>query len=306
MYKNKYLKYKKKYIKLKNYYEINKNYNKFGGMINFDNKNITIIDDYKLLTKEQYFELIDFGYEKGFYWYDVPEHFIDGCDKLEKYLFELKNTKNVSSLYILCPGDSPYKIIKYFEKLSFCKFCNFVSFPFSRPFSNSYQNEYNPEITFNYLKNYIPNDFSNLIIMDSINIGKTIRMILDSMVIKNEQKQNSKFYNNNKKIINNMYELVNGLKIKNEKNDYIIDLYNFMSTPYLEEYLFVSEMNGTRCVPTLKIHSVDNLEPTFNNDDCNYFIEIMILSKIHYNWYKDYLKIKKNHDSCDDEYVLIK
>lgn len=60
---------------------------------------------------------------------------MEASEQLEKDLIKLKNKKGVDKLYIICQGDSPYKIIKYFEEMSICNFCKFVNFPFSRPSS---------------------------------------------------------------------------------------------------------------------------------------------------------------------------
>lgn len=243
-----------------------------------------------------------YGYNEGYYWTDVPEYFIKGCDELEIELKELKERKNVNKLYILYPGDSPYKVVKYFEKLSLCKFCEFVTFPFSSP----YDNEYNPETTYKYLKKYIPNDYSNLIILDSVYFGNTLKMILDSMTMKNEENKNLEYYENNKKIINKMYEVIrhDDKKAKIKTNDYIIDLYCFFS--YLEDYLFVSEFYGIRCWPQLKEHNIENINLLHNKTGCNYFIEMMVLSKLHYNWYEEYVELEKIKNHQMKKLMIIK
>ena len=298
MYKNKYLKYKKKYLELKNI-KIGGNNNDI--INNNNNNNIEIFDEYKNISKKEYFELMEYGFENGYYWSDVPKYFIKGCDELEIKLNEIKNEKKAKKLYILCPGDSSYKIVKYFEKLSLCKFCEFAIFPFSRP----YKNEYNPETTFRYLKKYIPDDYSNLVILDSVYFGTTIKMILDSMIIKNQQNKTQEYYENNNKIINKIYETCGIFDDEKKKiipdNNYIIDLYRYMSAPYLEDYLFVSEMHGIRCVPEFREHDHENINLLdHDKTGCDYFIKMMILSKLYYNWYNEYLKSKKDNSSYDD------
>lgn len=126
------------------------------------------------------------------------------------------------------------------------------------------------------MDNFLLNEFKNLVIMDSINEGITITMIIDSMEIKNHNIQNNEIKKNNQIIINTIkkelknkleeqksnidnhdyyddqdyYKIVNNI---NCSNKYIINLYDFIDLSMEEEY-FVSEKENLRCLETFSNH----------------------------------------------------
>jgi hypothetical protein len=179
------------------------------------------------------------------------KYFIESCDKIEICLKQIKKSRKLNKLYVLCPGDSPFKFYAYFKLLERCKFCEFVSFPFSR------SKNYNKKYTFEYLDKFLRSDFINIVIIDSILKGETINMIIDSMEIKNNLENNNKIKNNNNEIISCIKEeldnkLINVLENVG-KNKYIINLYYFIPLQ-LEETLFVSEKENLRCLESYENH----------------------------------------------------
>lgn len=311
MYKTKYIKYKTKYLKNKNHNQLNYLYNKIGGKSDI----VDIPND--SMTKEQYFEIIRYGY-----WPSIIHDFMRAIKPLEKDLINLKNKKGVDKLYVICPGDSPYKIIKYFEELSICNFCKFVNFPFSRPHSlfkyikkeeGDYKGriviplpktkDYDPEQTYEYLKKYLPDDYSNLIFMDSIDMGMTILIILDALTKKNESNINSSYYEINKKIVEQMYNIIlnrkksDDITFKLESNEYIINLYKYKGFLHLEDYLFNSEREFSRCVQSFPKHDEKYLKKKFDSESCKYFIKIMVLTKLHWDWYEEFCKFSREDGS---------
>ena len=70
--------------------------------------------------------------------------FIEYTYIIQEKLYSIKEQRQLNKIYILCPGDSPYKFAKFFQILGKCKYCEFIIFPFSRP------DTYIPNNTFNY------------------------------------------------------------------------------------------------------------------------------------------------------------
>lgn len=262
MYKEKYLKYKIKYIHLLDKLKFEQNnlsYKQTGGSNKF-------IIKYSNISKEEFNDLYENydSYQKTFI-----ESFIESCDEIEICLKQIKESRKLDNLYVLCPGDSPFKFVAYFTILEKCKFCKFISFPFSRPekynekntsdYSNkftqsNFTNIFIMDSTFDYLDKFIPSDFTNIVIMDSIWKGDTINIIINSMEKKNNLEKNNDIKKNNEIIINDIkQELI--YKLENIiKNKYIINLYNFIKLE-LEEILFVSEKENLRCLESHKDHS---------------------------------------------------
>lgn len=191
-------------------------------------------------------------------------------------------------LNVLCPGDSSSKIIRYFKILGLCEKCNFITFSLSNP------DKYNKNKTYEYIKQFIPDDFSSIVILDSIYFGTTIGMILDTMqlMIDSDIKLNTK--SNNDMINNIKNELYDELKNNKKTNKmYILNIYEYMDLN-LEETLFIAEHDNTRCIIGNPEH--DNVTNDSNYDTlyCDYFVYVMVLSSIHNDWYDEYLKYK-NH-----------
>ena len=60
-------------------------------------------------------------------------------------------------------------------------------------------------------------------------------------------------------------------------------------------------MHGIRCVPEFREHDHENINLLqHDKTGCDYFIKMMILSKLYYNWYNEYLKSKNDNLSYDD------
>ena len=99
--------------------------------------------------------------------------FIINCNNIANKLNSLAiNNK----LYVLCPGDSPYKIIKYLEEINLCPNCIFISFPLSRGIVTLQ--------TYQYISNYLPDDLCNFVVLDYIESGYTLSMIYNSFLYK--------------------------------------------------------------------------------------------------------------------------
>ncbi len=318
MYKEKYLKYKIKYLKL-----VNKLKYKQNNLIKQSGGSNKFLEKYSNISKKQFNSFFN-GYSNTKYF--EYKSFIESCDEIENCLKQIKKMRKLNRLYVICPGDSPFKFYAYFILLEKCNFCKFISFPFSRT------KNYNKEITYNYLDKFIPSNFKNIVIMDSICKGQTINMLIDSMEIKNNLEVNNELKNNNKKIINDIKEeLINKLENKQE-NKYIINLYDFINMN-LEETLFVSEIENLRCLEPNPDHSSTIQEDKYDdildlilhsdsikfkkysfekedlynpngyikdlyNSNCLDWIKKVCIAKLNWKWY---LELEKHNDSKDKE-----
>lgn len=306
IYKDIYLKILLKYEKKINLFE---NKIQIGGTNNFLKKYSGMsYDEFRNLCKYKYIDII---------------YFVEACNKIEKCFADIKTSRKLNELYVLCPGDSPFKFYAYFSLLEKCKFCKFISFPFSRPKS------YDKHTTYEYLNRFLPNDYSNIVIMDSIDRGETMNMIIDSMEIKNSLIENKQINKNNSQIIEKIkislknfldkktdYDTQDNPVIKNVncENKYIINLYNFINLS-MEETLFVSEKENVRCLESYSNHSkhiesdkykdIQDLilepnssrykkyspnVPSYIGDDmynsaCLYYIREYCIAGLYWNWY---------------------
>jgi hypothetical protein len=297
MYKNKYLKYKSKYLNLKKNILFNKNlqlggyyesdyfeylkfyYNNYQG--SFANSKTNTYSDYLKYLEKKKSESVKINY--------TNLYFFEASERLEKCLDFIYKKRNNKKLIVLCPGDSPYKFLRFFQLLSKCTFCDFISFPFSTP------DKYDKEHTYEYLKEYIPDNYDNLVIMDSISKGTTIKMIIDSLKLKNETNKNKPFYENNNLIIEEIEKELQQKIIQNKnikyvifeptkenfdcsKNNYIINLYSYINLQ-LEDFLFAAERDFVRCVSENPGH-IKNIQI---KEDCDELIEYLVEA------YKNYL-----------------
>lgn len=122
------------------------------------------------------------------FFYDLYD-FYNGCHLIAEYLNTLAkeretlmrkkkikmttNNRNTSEsnkyLYVICPGDSPAKIVLFIKSLNLCPKCEFIQFSLSgasEPFKNNKKKK--QEEIVNYVKSKLPNYDKKIVIMDFI------------------------------------------------------------------------------------------------------------------------------------------
>lgn len=266
-----------------------------------DKLNINIKNNIYKLNKNEILKLIYIAY--GMYILINKKNiyiFIENCFLISTKLNMLSKNKK---LYVICPGDSPTKIVKFLQILNLCPNCIFINFPFSR-------GQYN-EKTFKYVANFIPDNFDNIIILDLIVSGETISVIYNSLKYKLEKNNKIKtkenllnleligicfsniilnIYPNFKyKIMDNLNVIYSSFHLMNEfvEHKFIINIADY----WMDWDSFgISEYYNSRCIMSNPEHIKIN-EDVINSYDsfgCNFFVYLMILSYKNYDIVKGF------------------
>ena len=111
-------------------------------------------------------------FEKPRNFYDhimgVMNDFIKGCHLIAN---DLNERAGGSPLNVLVPGDSGFKIYLYLKNMKLCPNCNFIKFPISRAGFEL------PDVK-KLLEDNVPSTIDNLVILDYIDKGSTIKEII--------------------------------------------------------------------------------------------------------------------------------
>lgn len=317
MFKNKYIKYKNKYLLLKN--EIN-NY-QIGGYKNIDIIKNLIYKKLKLLNEDTLqtemsrinnidnpnIEILQDFYEGS---NKIKKLFEDRLDKYKKYKKQnnINNDTIINKLNIISPGDSPSKIIIYFEILNLIEDCIFYSFPLSTSESQNNNTDKiikyvknNLKPLFKYWKhnndnNKIDNNINNqynedYIIFDYIASGSSLKNYVLPAINKKLPEQlpsgNFLFYNynyNNKKPDEERQSIIaEDLKIFND------NMHNFLNLSYFYDkclgYLMHAEEYSSRCL--------DKFNPSTNKNSEE--IKDLICIDFIYDTIIYYMSIQENN-----------
>lgn len=285
---------------------LNKYFGEFKINVNWDEfKKINLYarDYYRFLTSEQIY----------FFIFNVKR-----CVK------KLNNLSKDNKKYILVPGDSVSKIVLYIEKLNLCPQCEFIMFPLSSTSKNKNKN------TINYIESFIPNDFSNLIIMDFILSGNSLKVIIEALESKlnkyptEKNKLTFKKIKHDFKIIFSEYRYKGPYKLEennelkneliNELNNYdnfdsddkilienIIKKKKYTSNYIIDPIVKYDDMDGynplsidgfARCVPTnLKHIKVKNEEYEKIKYDCDIIQYILVVNGVNEEYFKTFTKL---------------
>lgn len=289
--------------------------NSFDLMEKNKNKIIPLIQNKKYdLSEDKILELINLAYEM----YLVEEksdiyRFIETCNYIALKLNNL--SKNIK-LNVICPGDSPVKIIRYLEKLNLCPNCNFINFSLSRSMVN--------ENTYNYIGDFIPDNYCNIVILDLIDSGYTLTMIYNAM--KDKISKNKKLNNEENKlclqqigICFSNYIIKIYPNLKNKISDELKinrSIYQIMDEKYCSlNFKFLlnildywgwrksgifawAENYNARCIVKNEEHIKlnDDFIKNINTFGCDFFIYLMILCKKNYEFVK-----KQNYNNYYDD-----
>lgn len=222
--------------------------------------------------------------------------FNKGCEKIAKWLNSHLTESQDKPIPVICPGDSPSKIIIFLEKSDLIdnKYFNFISFSLSGmvDYYEHYdilQDSGNIEIQ-KYIANQIktyPN-LENLLVMDYIARGSSIYSIIDAIkyllpIIKhsNEEKCNEII----RKIVQIDNELISLLKYRYDnmfnstkspkpKTNDVINIANYFETNI--SYIMEAEKYNSRCLPS----NDDYVEKEYSKDEqfnCNFFVYLALL-----------------------------
>jgi hypothetical protein len=288
-YQNKYLKYKNRYLQLKN--------QTGGSNINESTRIYNNIKKFKKeLNTNEIKEIILVAL--NFFYKDIIEdliNFIDACNKIANFI----NLHGIK--YLIAPGDSPSKFIKYIKKMNLCTNCIFITFSISNV---GYQS---PDLNYK-LNNYIEkklfkvDDLENTAIIDFISSGKTIDLIIEIL--------ETKFPKNN--IIENFKEEINFIKNidkrlhnyrcleQNSPKKHIIDINYFI---YDHLNYSEAEEKESRCEPRN-----DQYDEINNNSilGCELFIFCaFIFEKNRNNFLTIYENVIENNQKISQEILNI-
>tara|TARA_B100000575_G_C23141380_1_gene664334 strand:+ start:4079 stop:5464 length:1386 start_codon:yes stop_codon:yes gene_type:complete len=164
------------------------NIKKLLNKLNNEDLNIDREHVIKILALFTEFFIIHPSYEQReiVYFEDLYE-FYNGCHMIAEYLNTLAkeretlmkkknikmttNNRNTSEsnkyLYVICPGDSPAKIVLFIKSLNLCPKCEFIQFSLSGATEHFINyNEKKQEEIVNYVKSKLPNYDKKIVIMD--------------------------------------------------------------------------------------------------------------------------------------------
>ena len=263
-------------------------------------------DNYKL-KDSKILELINLAYEM-FLLEEKSDiyRFIETCEYIA---IKLNSLSEKNKLYVICPGDSPVKIIRYLEQLNLCPNCKFINFPISRGVVN--------DNSYNYISSYIPDDFCNIIILDLIDTGYTLTMIYNSLktkIINNNKINNDlnkkcleqigicftnyiiKLYPNLKNKINMELNINRGIFPIMEENycnfnyKYILNILDYWGWNRAGIFAYAENFNA-RCIVQNEKHEIltDDLKNNINTFGCDFFVFLMVLCQ------KNYIFVKKQN-----------
>lgn len=243
-------------------------------------------------------------------------------EQIEWFLFNvnrcIKKLNNLSTndkKYILAPGDSVSKIVLYIQKLNLCPNCEFILFPLSSA-GNKNKN------TIKYIESFIPNDFSNLIIMDYIISGSTLKVLLEALESKLNKYSTEKnkltfnkikydieiilstnYFNKNSELkLNDKLEINDELEKKNELNNYDNQMNFSNDDKELIEYIQNKKQYTSSYIidPIVKYDTMDGYNPI----SIDSFSRCVPSNKKHIKVKKEeYNKIKYECDII--QYILI-
>jgi hypothetical protein len=298
MSKNKYIKYKNKYLSLKN--DIDNN--QIGGYKNIDIIKNLIYKKLKLLNEDTLkiemsrinnidnpnINILQDFYEGS---NKIKKLFEERLDKYKKYKKQnnINNDTIINKLNIISPGDSPSKIIIYFEILNLVNDCVFYSFPLST--SESQNNNTNKiikyvknnlKLLFKYWKhnndNNIDNEYNeDYIIFDYIASGSSLKNYVLPAINKKLPEQlpsgNFLFFNYNyddKKPDEEIQSIIEeDLQVFNDNMHHFLNLSYFYNKCL--GYLMHAENYNSRCLDKFN-PSINKNKEKIKDSICIHFI----------------------------------
>jgi hypothetical protein len=193
--------------------------------------------------------------------------FVCGCMKLRNNLINIYN-KGIT--FIIAPGDSPIKIVKWLKMTSPDIPIKFISFPLSN--LSCFEN--NIEINEYIKKNIEECNIGNCMILDYVSKGITVNKILTILVekLKSDEKLNivSEYENE----INHVLKKHNYCQEK-----YIIDISNYFDIKYMSQ-LIRSELYNNRGIK--KLIKFEENEPIFIDYDMIGFKIFVLFARCYY------------------------
>ena len=227
-------------------------------------------------------DIIQFAYSSDYFkGSNIPkilDNFINGCNTISRILNERAEPLKVRGdqyLKVVCPGDSPYKVMRYLRLNRLCPNCKFISFPMSNTVSIG------DEDNVNYLNPILPDDLKGTVFMDYFKRGSTYAAILNTY--------KHKFYEG--KISVREYDLLDvsdGIDVTNPDPTFFINIQKYFDVGTLV-YLMESEGSNTRCIRKT-IMADDNPYTIgveeFDDFGCVFFVFMACF----YNKYKGYFK----------------
>lgn len=130
-------------------------------------------EEFKINVNWDEFKKINL-YARDYYRYLTTEQIEYFIFNVKRCIKKLNNLSINNKKYVLAPGDSCSKIVLYIEKLNLCPNCKFMLFPLSNI-------KIKNKNTIKYIESFIPNDFSNLIIMDYILTGSSLKVLIEAL-----------------------------------------------------------------------------------------------------------------------------
>jgi hypothetical protein len=229
-------------------------------------------------------DIIDYAYHSDYFTGDIPkilDNFINGCNTISRILNDkarlLKGRAGTNKyLKVVCPGDSPSKVVRYLRLNHLCPNCKFISFPMSN--TVSIDNDENVK----YLNPILPDDLIGTFVMDYFTTrGSTYIAILETY----------KHKLRTGKIPKKVYEMLgisDGIDVENPEPNFFINIKEYFDGKTLR-YLAESEDSNTRCIRKT-IMAADNPYTIgveeFDDFGCVFFVFMACF----YNKYKAYFK----------------
>lgn len=237
------------------------------------------------------------------YFKNPAEEYVDfrnACLKLVNMLNSKQQDTNGKKLYVIAPGDSPFRLIYFIMKLKLCPNVEFIIFPLSDMVTNMYEKS-----VMVYIESYLPEvdcfDSTQFVLLDYIARGSTIYAILIAMTHKyNNIKGNFNKFDSDcsidlSKIFNyksNTMHLSYAEHPPPPSTKHVINVSHFFKTKCID--LLIESPNDKRCIPVSGVgypipeHKTNWIESEICMDG-KILVHICVIFHLYYESIKEHL-----------------
>jgi hypothetical protein len=242
------------------------------------------------LDRKQYYNIINTVLN------DINRSIVLVVEQLNK----IKTNRNLDSIIVIAPGDSPYKIVKIIQKLNLAPFCTFIDFPASS--LGKINDEFIKIKMENYMKEKLPININSIVFMDFFFRGKSMKYILEIYKKKIDEKELTNTEDIN--TINKLLQLIKDSQYHVSKNIFLNNelVKNYFINIEGESNIFMdAEINDLRCIQKFKTYDEEELKLPFNNIRCELFIYAYIIFKLNKEKVNEILKDRTFIDNLQEQ-----